>query len=266
MSISVVIPALNEEGNIGRLVRETFDVVPEDILTEVIVIDDASTDGTRKEVTGLIGEYAKLRYLRHAARSGQSTAVRTGILAARAPIIATMDGDGQNDPADIPTLYESIGSPGSDGPALVGGIRETRRATGSRRWASTFANRLRDWMLKDDCPDSGCGIKLYWRDAFLRLPFFTHMHRYMPALFITYGHKVAYLPVNDRPRLEGTSKYTNLGRALVGVYDLFGVTWLRKRSIIPDIVDDQGQGRNIAEITDLSEIREMTKAGSADKE
>ena len=181
MSISVVIPALNEEGNIGRLVRETFDVVPDDMLNEVIVIDDNSTDGTRDEVVNLLKDYTKLRYLRHAARSGQSTALRTGILAARAPIIATMDGDGQNDPADIPALYGRIGQPGSDGPALVGGIREKRRATGSRRWASTFANRLRDLVLNDNCPDTGCGIKLYWRDAFLRLPFFTSMHRYLPA-------------------------------------------------------------------------------------
>jgi len=266
MSISVVIPALNEEGNIGRLVRETFQVVPQDMLTEVIVVDDASDDGTHDEVTALISEYPKLRYLRHGTRSGQSTALRSGILAARAPVIATMDGDGQNDPTDIPILYERIGQPGSDGPALVGGIRQRRIATGSRRWASTFANRLRDWVLNDDCPDTGCGIKLYWRDAFLRLPFFTHMHRYMPALFLTYGHKVAYLPVNDRERLEGASKYTNFGRALVGIYDLFGVTWLRKRSIIPEIVDDQGLGRKLAEITDLNEIREMTKTGSTDKE
>ena len=248
-----------KKGNIGRLVRETFDVIPEDMLAEVIVIDDASEDGTSDEVKDLLSQYTKLRYLRHAARSGQSTALRSGILVARAPIIATMDGDGQNDPADIPKLYDRIAMPGSDGPAMVGGIRQKRQATGSRRWASTFANRLRDWILKDNCPDSGCGIKLYWREAFLRLPFFTHMHRYMPALFLTYGHKVAYVPVNDRERQEGTSKYTNFGRALVGIYDLIGVTWLRKRSIIPEIVDDQGGDRTIAEITDLQEIRDMIK-------
>ena len=265
MSISVVIPALDEEGNIGNLVRETFNVVPEDMLSEIIVIDDCSTDGTQGEVTGLLKEFPKLRYMRHGARSGQSTALRTGILNARAPVIATMDGDGQNDPADIPALVERLGPPGSDGPALVGGIREKRRATGSRRWASIFANRIRDGILRDNCPDSGCGIKAYWRDAFLRLPFFTSMHRYLPALFQTYGHKVAYLPVNDRPRRAGTSKYTNLGRALVGIYDLIGVTWLRRRTIVPDIVDDRGADRPLAEVAELHGDRLLRKTGSGDK-
>lgn len=265
MSISVVIPALNEEGNIGNLVRETFAVVPEDMLSEVIVIDDCSTDGTREEVTALLSEFPKLRYLRHGARGGQSTAMRTGILNARAPIIATMDGDGQNDPANIPALVERLGAPGSAGPALVGGIREKRRATGSRRWASLLANRIRDGILRDDCPDSGCGIKAYWRDAFLRLPFFTSMHRYLPALFQTYGHRVAYMPVIDRPRRAGTSKYTNLGRALVGVYDLIGIVWLRRRTIVPEIVEDLGAGQKLAEVAELHQDNAMQKTGSDDK-
>ncbi len=265
MNISVVIPALNEEGNIGNLVRETFGIVPEDMLAEIIVIDDFSNDGTHEEVTDLLSEFPKLRYMRHGARSGQSAAMRTGIQAARAPVIVTMDGDGQNDPADIEGLVERLGSPGSVGPALVGGVREKRRAAGSRRWASIIANRIRDGILRDDCPDTGCGIKAYWRDAFLRLPFFTSMHRYLPALFQTYGHTVAYMPVNDRPRRAGISKYTNLGRALIGIYDLFGVTWLRRRTIVPDIVDDRGVDRPIAEIAELHTGRMMRKTGSDDK-
>ena len=265
MNISVVIPALDEEGNIGNLVRETFKVVPEDMLAEIIVIDDCSRDGTQAEVTGLLDEFPKLRYMRHGARSGQSTAMRTGIMSARAPVIATMDGDGQNDPADIPELVKRLGAPGSDGPALVGGIREKRRATGSRRWASIFANRIRDTILRDNCPDSGCGIKVYWRDAFLRLPFFTSMHRYLPALFQTYRHKVAYMPVNDRPRRVGISKYSNLGRALVGVYDLIGVTWLRRRTVVPDIVDNLGADRPLAEVAELHSDRMLQKTGSDDQ-
>lgn len=237
MRISVVIPALNEAGNIGRLVEETYAAVPADMLAEVIVIDDASTDRTGAEVAALMAAKPGLRCLRHEKRSGQSTALRTGIAAARSDIIATMDGDGQNDPHDIPRLVAKLAAPGTAGPALVNGVRTTRKATGSRRFASRFANGLRDWMLKDDCPDTGCGIKAYHRDAFLRLPFFTSMHRYLPALFQTYGLQVAYEPVNDRPRQAGQSKYTNLGRALVGIYDLFGVTWLRKRTLVPKVTE-----------------------------
>ena len=238
MRISVVIPAMNEEGNIGRLVEETFEVVPEGVLAEIIVIDDCSDDNTSQEVRSLLASYNKLRLLRHATRSGQSTALRTGILHAKSAIIATMDGDGQNDPNDIVSLIEKLVEPGGDGPALVGGVRARRKAKGSRKFASSFANWLRGKILNDDCPDTGCGIKVYWRDAFLKLPFFTSMHRYLPALFLTYGHKVDYVDVNDRPRIAGQSKYTNLGRALIGIYDLFGVTWLRRRTKNPKIIED----------------------------
>jgi dolichol-phosphate mannosyltransferase len=160
-----------------------------------------------------------------------------------------MDGDGQNDPRDIPRLLARLAPPGGKGPALVGGVRVNRQAEGSKKWASRWANRIRDAVLKDNCPDTGCGIKVYWREAFLRLPFFTSMHRYLPALFITYGHEVAYEPVNDRARTIGVSKYNNLGRALVGIYDLIGVSWLRKRTKVPAIVTDLPEGRRI---TDLS--------------
>jgi dolichol-phosphate mannosyltransferase len=238
MTVSVIIPALNEEGNIGVLVRETYKAVPSHLLSEVIVVDDGSTDGTGKEIKALLNELPALRYIRHATRTGQSAAIRTAILAAKYPVIATMDGDGQNDPADIPKLYEKLGLPGGSGPALVGGVRVNRKAKGSRRLASSIANRIRGAVFKDNCPDSGCGIKVYWREAYLRLPFFTSMHRFMPALFLTYGHKVDYEAVNDRPRLAGRSKYTNFNRALVGLYDMFGVVWLRKRTKVPHIAED----------------------------
>jgi dolichol-phosphate mannosyltransferase len=248
MRITVVIPALNEAGNIGRLLQDTFLHVPTDCLGEVIVVDDASEDATGAEVKALIaeGSYPGLRYLRHGARSGQSAALRTGVLAATSPIIATMDGDGQNDPRDIPRLLARLAPPGCKGPALVNGWRTARRAEGSKRFASKAANWIRDAVLKDDCPDTGCGIKVYWREAFLRLPYFTTMHRYLPALFRTYGHEVAHVPVNDRPRQVGVSKYNNVGRALVGLYDLFGVTWLRRRTRVPAIVEDFPEGRQLA--------------------
>ena len=246
MRITVVIPALNEAGNIGRLVEETYAHVPADLLAEVIVVDDASTDATGDEIKALIADsrYPGLRYLRHDLRSGQSAALRSGIMSARNTVIATMDGDGQNDPRDIPNLAAKLAEPGTKGPALVNGWRTSRKDTGSKRWASKAANWIRDSVLKDDCPDTGCGIKVYWRDTFLRLPFFTSMHRYLPALFQTYGHEVAYVPVNDRPRQAGVSKYNNLNRALVGLYDLVGVTWLRKRTRVPAVFENEAKGRS----------------------
>jgi dolichol-phosphate mannosyltransferase len=237
MRISVVIPAFNEEGNIGRLIEETFAGVPETALGEVIAVDDASGDGTGAEIKALLGKYRALRYLRLGQRAGQSAALRTGVLAARFPVIATMDGDGQNDPADIMKLARRLGSEGLE-PAMAAGIRAGRKGPGSRTAASRFANFIRDKVLADGCPDTGCGIKLYRREAFLDLPFFITMHRYLPALFLTYGHEIAYEAVNDRPRLRGASKYTNLGRALIGLYDLVGVSWLRKRTLIPPIAED----------------------------
>lgn len=244
MRVSVVIPVMNEAGNIGRLVEETHAVIPPEALGEVIVVDDASTDETAHEIMAMIesGRHPGLRLLRHTARAGQSAAVRTGIEAAREAVIATMDGDGQNDPRDIPRLLERLGEPGSDGPALVGGVRRVRRADGAKRWASRAANRIRDAVLRDDCPDTGCGIKVFWRSAFLRLPFFTSLHRYLPALFLTYGLRVAYRDVNDRPRLAGVSKYDNIGRALIGLYDLFGVSWLRRRTRVPGVTEANRHG------------------------
>ena len=239
MQISIIIPAFNEEGNIGRLVRETFDAVPGAVIGEVIVVDDGSSDGTAGEIRALKKSFKKLRLIRHLVNSGQSASVRTGVIAARFGIIATMDGDGQNDPADIPALLVKLGATGDPGkPALVGGVRTKRRDTGSKRIASRAANWIRDAILKDECPDTGCGIKVFWREAFLMLPFFTSVHRYLPALFQTYGYKTAWQPVNDRPRISGISKYNNFNRALIGLYDLFGVTWLRRRTKVPQTAED----------------------------
>jgi dolichol-phosphate mannosyltransferase len=250
MRVSVVIPALNEAGNIGRLVEETYAVLPADLLGEVIVVDDCSDDQTAAEIKTLLarGSLPGLRYLRLAARSGQSAAVRTGVYAASNSVIATMDGDGQNDPRDIAQLVSRLAPPGGKGPALVGGIRSHRQDKGSKRFASRAANWIRDSVLRDGCPDTGCGIKAFWREAFLRLPYFTGMHRYLPALFLTYGHETAYVHVNDRPRLAGESKYNNIGRALVGIYDLIGVSWLRRRTRVPVIVEDLPEGRQVSDL------------------
>lgn len=235
MKISVVIPAYNEEGNIGRLVAETFDALPEATIGEVIVVDDGSKDATAAEIRALAAGNRKLRLVRHETNAGQSTALRSGVLAAKFPVIATMDGDGQNDPRDIAALLAKLAAPGNrSGPALVGGIRANRQDSGSKKLASRAANAIRDFVLRDDCPDTGCGIKVFWRDSFLLLPFFTSVHRYLPALFQTYGWKTAYVPVNDRPRVLGVSKYNNFNRALIGLFDLFGVSWLRRRTRHPE--------------------------------
>ena len=265
MRISVVIPAFNEEGNIGPLIEETFAKVPESALGEVLAVDDGSDDGTEAEIKALLGRYPLLRYLRHGRRAGQSAALRTGVLAARFPVIATMDGDGQNDPADIMRLAGRLGSSGLE-PAMAAGIRTGRKGPGSRKAASRFANFIRDKVLADGCPDTGCGIKLYRREAFLDLPFFTSMHRYLPALFLTYGHEIAYEAVNDRPRLKGASKYTNLGRALIGLYDLVGVSWLRKRTHLPPVAEDiSGANATSSKAGDAeggSKVRAKARAGS----
>lgn len=257
MSLSVVLPALNEAGNIGRLVEETLRAIPADRLSEIIVVDDGSDDGTGAEIRALLPVHRKLRYLRHESRAGQSAAIRTGVLAAKGPIIATMDGDGQNDPADIPALLARLGMRMGDGPTAVCGVRAKRRAAGSRRLASRVANGVRNAVFRDNCPDSGCGLKLYWREAFLRLPYFSSMHRFMPTLFLAHGHAVAYEPVGDRPRLTGTSKYTNFSRALTGIYDMFGVVWLRRRTRLPVIAEDS------ATVARVADEREPASSGRA---
>ncbi|MEM9278732.1 MAG: glycosyltransferase family 2 protein [Pseudomonadota bacterium] len=235
MKFSLVIPVYNEAGNIARLVQECIDVIPASLLGEIIVVDDCSTDGSVHEVTALKKKNKKLRVVRHLTNAGQSVALRSGILAAKYEVIAQLDGDGQNDPADLAAMAEQLGKPGSKGPALIGGVRTRRKSTGSKRWASKIANKIRDWALQDNCPDTGCGTKVYWREAFLKLPFFTSIHRYLPALFQTYGYTCEYVPVNDRPRTTGVSKYNNFNRALVGFFDLVGVRWLRKRTKAPKV-------------------------------
>jgi dolichol-phosphate mannosyltransferase len=227
--LSVVVPAFNEEGNVLRLLDEIVAALRGTVAFEVIFVDDHSRDGTRAALHGALARVPELRVLGHERQSGQSTAIRSGVKAARGEWIATLDGDGQNDPADLPKLLAARDA----GPAdvkLYAGWRVNRQDSGSKKWASRWANGIRSRLLRDATPDTGCGTKLFERAAFLDLPYFDHMHRYLPALMQRAGWKTVSVPVNHRPRGAGQSKYTNLGRALVGVRDLMGVAWLIKRS------------------------------------
>ena len=227
--LSVVVPVHNEEDNVAPLVGEIVAALRGHVDFEIVYVDDTSKDATLQRLRDLQATVPELRVIRHLSNAGQSTAVRNGVKAARAPWIATLDGDGQNDPADIPKLLAQRGAATAD-TKLFAGWRVNRQDSGSKRWASKFANGIRSRMLRDATPDTGCGIKLFERAAFLDLPYFDHMHRYLPALMQRAGWKTVSVPVNHRHRTAGVSKYNNLGRAIVGIKDLFGVSWLIQRS------------------------------------
>ena len=227
--LSVVVPVHNEEDNVAPLVDEIVTALRGRIDFEIVYVDDASKDATLQRLRDLQATVPELRVIRHVSNAGQSTAVRNGVKAARAPWIATLDGDGQNDPADIPKLLAQRDAAAGD-IKLFAGWRVNRQDSGSKRWASKFANGIRSRMLRDATPDTGCGIKLFERAAFLDLPYFDHMHRYLPALMQRAGWKTVSVPVNHRHRTAGVSKYNNLNRALVGIRDLRGVAWLIRRS------------------------------------
>jgi glycosyltransferase involved in cell wall biosynthesis len=238
IELSVVVPVYNEAGNAAALALEIGRAL-DGRAFEVIFVDDASRDDTRAELAGARTGLAGLRIVGHRRNAGQSRAIRSGVRAARAPLVATLDGDGQNDPADIPRLVARLTRP--DAPerlAMVSGVRLTRRDAAGKRWASSFANGVRQRLLGDGAVDSGCGVKVFRRDAFLLLPYFDHMHRYMPALMLRDGFEVEFLEVNHRPRGAGRSKYTNLGRLAAAATDLFGVMWLRSRRRDPQGVDE----------------------------
>ena len=227
--LSVVVPVHNERDNIVPLLTEIATALRGKIDFEIVYVDDLSRDDSLAVLSQAKAQFPELRVLRHVAQSGQSTALRTGIKAARGTWIATLDGDGQNDPADIPKLLAMR----SESPAqikLFAGWRVNRQDSGSKRWASKFANGIRSRLLRDETPDTGCGIKLFERSVFLDLPYFDHMHRYLPALVQRAGWQVKSVPVNHRARGAGVSKYNNLNRALVGISDLRGVAWLIRRS------------------------------------
>jgi len=226
-SLSVVIPVRNEAGNIRPLVEEIRAALKALSNYEIIYVDDGSTDATPAELRALKAEYSELRVIRHAHSCGQSTAVRSGVKAARFEWIATLDGDGQNDPADIPKLIAAL----SENIALVGGNRRhMRRDVWIKRISSVIANGIRSRILRDSTPDTGCGLKLFRRDVYLDLPYFNHMHRFLPALVQRSGWAVVSVPVNHRPRQRGASNYGTIDRLLAGIVDLGGVFWLLRRS------------------------------------
>ena len=227
--LSVVVPVHNERDNIVPLLSEIAAALRGKVDFEIVYVDDLSRDDTLAVLTAAKAQFPELRVLRHLNQSGQSTALRTGIKAARGAWIATLDGDGQNDPADIPKLI-AMRNESPSAIKLFAGWRVNRQDSGSKRWASRWANRIRSNLLKDETPDTGCGLKLFERAVFLDLPYFDHMHRYLPALMQRAGWQVKSVPVNHRARGAGVSKYNNLNRALVGISDLRGVAWLIRRS------------------------------------
>lgn len=234
--ISVVVPVHNEEGAAGPLAREIAAAFAGRSY-EMVFVDDASRDNTLAELRGLMAELPALRVLGHGSNAGQSRAVRTGVLAARAPIVVTLDGDGQNPPADAPRLADLLAS-SPRSVALVGGVRAKRQDSGAKRQASLWANRIRRKLLGDDADDTGCGLKAFRRDVFLRLPYFDHIHRYLPALMIREGYENRYLDVDHRHRETGQSKYTNWGRLMASLSDLLGVMWLKTRSRRPGDISE----------------------------
>jgi dolichol-phosphate mannosyltransferase len=229
---SIVIAVFNEAENVAAVAHEVLGALAPIAPFEIVFVDDGSSDGTPALLEAMALADARIRLVRHDRRCGKSQAVRTGVLAARAPWVATLDGDGQNDPADLPDMLNSAWSaPGA--PPLVAGVRVRRDDPVSRLIATRIANGIRASLLGDHCPDTGCGVKVFRRDDFLLLPCFEGMHRFLPALFQRYGHPLINHPVRHRARLLGTSKYTNWGRALVGVFDLAGVFWLVRRTQAP---------------------------------
>jgi glycosyltransferase involved in cell wall biosynthesis len=238
MDLSVVIPVRNEADNLAPLVGEIRSALDGVLHYEVVIVDDGSDDATAAEALRLAGELPHLRLLRHRRNCGQSAAIRSGIKAARGAWIATIDGDGQNDPADIPRLWRLAEEAGGDAAVMIAGHRRRRQDSWSKRRASRIANAVRRRLLRDDTPDTGCGLKLFARALYLDLPYFDHMHRFLPALVLREGGTVRSVAVNHRPRRRGVSKYGVLDRLMVGIVDLFGVMWLRRRGVRPDVVEE----------------------------
>lgn len=234
--LSIVVPVRNESENVLPLVEEIYAALDGGPAFEVIYVNDGSDDDTAAKLAEAAARFAGFRSIAHEESCGQSAAIWTGVRAATGTWIVTLDGDGQNDPADIPALTEIALAAGEGGALhMVAGIRRRRRDTWLKRLSSRIANRVRQSLLKDGVSDTGCGLKVVRRDAFLELPFFDHMHRFLPALIIRGGGEVRCVEVNHRPRLRGTSNYGLFDRLWVGIIDLLGVAWLQRRAKRPVI-------------------------------
>lgn len=228
--ISVIVPVLNEQDNIAPLLKEIAEVSAHVPISEIIYVDDGSTDNTFQILKSLKADYPALRVIRHDRRCGQSASLWTGVKASGNDIIVTLDGDGQNNPADIALLYEVYNTQEKITPRLmVAGERQKRHDNAIRRFSSRFANGIRSGLLKDNTKDTGCSLKMFRRKDYISLPYFDHMHRFLPALMMRENVAIIHRDVSHRPRQHGISKYGTLDRLLVGVTDLMGVWWLQKR-------------------------------------
>lgn len=237
MKISVVVPVHNESENVEQLIAEIHQALHPLDTYEMLFVDDGSQDDTLVKLHNAMREYPSLRVLHHQHSCGQSRAVHTGVSAAKFEWIATLDGDGQNDPADLPTILKVIAEQNSEKLWMVAGFRHQRNDSDWRRFSSKFANGIRGSILRDDTPDSGCGLKVFRRERFLTLPYFDHMHRFLPALIQMSGGEVISVKVNHRSRHHGQSKYGTWDRLKAGIIDLLGVMWLRKRHSLPIITE-----------------------------
>jgi glycosyltransferase involved in cell wall biosynthesis len=247
MEFSIVVPVYNEAGSIFPLLLEISQAMHGRGVFEVIYVDDGSDDGTEDVLQRALGDFPFLRVFSHAQRSGQSCALLTGVRAAQASRVITLDGDGQNDPADIVVLLERMAKEGVQaGDLVLVGHRVRRQDTRIRRWSSRIANAVRGRLLNDGTPDTGCGLKLFPRDLFLSLPAFDHMHRFLPALMQREGARVISLPVRHHARLIGESKYGVQNRLWVGLVDMAGVMWLQRRRIGQPLRRD-GLGSRLAD-------------------
>jgi len=236
LELSVVVPVFNEQENIVPLIDEIVTALEGFVNYEIVYVNDGSSDNTMSVLKEKQIATSTLRILEHAKSCGQSYAVRTGVKNSHAPWIATLDGDGQNIPADIPHLYnKAINADPNDKIWLIAGWRKKRDDSWLKLKSSKYANAIRSWMLKDKTPDTGCGLKVFRRDIFIDLPSFNHMHRYLPALYQRAGGKVENVEVSHRARERGVSKYGFWNRAIVGIFDLFGVSWLIRRGKRPEI-------------------------------
>ncbi len=237
-AVSVVVPVRNEAENIAPLLGGIAAALDGQWPFEVVYIDDGSSDDTAAELARLKAQYPYLRRLRHTESCGQSAAVRTGVRAARAPLVVTLDGDGQNDPAFLPAMVRALEG-GGPKMGLVAGQRVGRKASGFKKLQSRIANTVRGAVLRDGTRDTGCGLKAFRRDLFLSLPYFDGLHRFLPALVRREGYKVGYVDVVDRPRAHGVSNYGMWDRLWVGILDLAGVWWLiRRKKRVPQVSED----------------------------
>ena len=239
MRISVVIPAKDEQDNIEPLVKELASALGENKDYEIIYVDDGSTDNTCSKLRTLASvQYPQLKVLRHRQSVGQSTAIQTGIRHAQGRYIITLDADGQNDPADIPNMIDEAEKRKAHQHFCIAGYRKNRRDTAWKRFQSRIANKIRGLILSDQTPDTGCGLKLFPKATYQQLPYFDHMHRFLPALIKRMGGEIVVIEVNHRERHSGQSKYNMLGRLGVGIVDMLGVLWLQRRNRLADVVND----------------------------